>query len=161
MSPAPVIRLRPESLDERIARRAEELTAYQTDAAGLQPLRAAGLPDEYEVARLHLRRPGLRVPASTCPRSILRANTPDFLSSTSPRPSWPVVLTRISGRIKKKADERPLDGTALRWLGQARRLLRHRPFDPFRLSPELQAPVGALSRLQHEADIGGPGCGLD
>ena len=176
VSPAPVIRLRPESLDERIARRAEELTAYQdaayarrytdfvarvraaeaplgsealTDAVARNYFKLLAYKDEYEVARLFAD-PAFRagIDARFEGEYTLRFHlAPTFLARPDPD----------SGRIKKKVFG-PWMETALRWLAKARRL-RGTPFDPFGYHPERKAERALLA--QYEADIGALLGGLD
>ena len=176
VSPAPVIRLRPESLDERIARRAEELTAYQdaayarrytdfvarvraaeaplgsealTDAVARNYFKLLAYKDEYEVARLFAD-PAFRagIDARFEGEYTLRFHlAPTFLARPDPD----------SGRIKKKVFG-PWMETALRWLVKARRL-RGTPFDPFGYHPERKAERALLA--QYEADIGALLGGLD
>ena len=176
VSPAPVIRLRPESLDERIARRAEELTAYQdaayarrytdfvarvraaeaplgsealTDAVARNYFKLLAYKDEYEVARLFAFsafRAG--IDARFEGEYTLRFHlAPTFLARPDPD----------SGRIKKKVFG-PWMETALRWLAKARRL-RGTPFDPFGYHPERKAERALIA--QYEADIGALLGGLD
>ena len=176
VSPAPVIRLRPESLDERIARRAEELTAYQdaayarrytdfvarvraaeaplgsealTDAVARNYFKLLAYKDEYEVARLFAD-PAFRagIDARFEGEYTLRFHlAPTFLARPDPD----------SGRIKKKVFG-PWMETALRWLAKARRL-RGTPFDPFGYHPERKAERALIA--QYEADIGALLGGLD
>ena len=176
VSPAPVIRLRPESLDERIARRAEELTAYQdaayarrytdfvarvraaeaplgsealTDAVARNYFKLLAYKDEYEVARLFAD-PAFRagIDARFEGEYTLRFHlAPTFLARPDPD----------SGRIKKKVFG-PWMETALRWLVKARRL-RGTPFDPFGYHPERKAERALIA--QYEADIGALLGGLD
>ena len=176
VSPAPVISLRPESLDERIARRAEELTAYQdaayarrytdfvarvraaeaplgsealTDAVARNYFKLLAYKDEYEVARLFAD-PAFRagIDARFEGEYTLRFHlAPTFLARPDPD----------SGRIKKKVFG-PWMETALRWLAKARRL-RGTPFDPFGYHPERKAERALIA--QYEADIGALLGGLD
>ena len=176
VSPAPVIRLRPESLDERIARRAEELTAYQdaayarrytdfvarvraaeaplgsealTDSVARNYFKLLAYKDEYEVARLFAD-PAFRagIDARFEGEYTLRFHlAPTFLARPDPD----------SGRIKKKVFG-PWMETALRWLAKARRL-RGTPFDPFGYHPERKAERALIA--QYEADIGALLGGLD
>ena len=176
VSPAPVIRLRPESLDERIARRAEELTAYQdaayarrytdfvarvraaeaplgsealTDAVARNYFKLLAYKDEYEVARLFAD-PAFRagIDARFEGEYTLRFHlAPTFMARPDPD----------SGRIKKKVFG-PWMETALRWLVKARRL-RGTPFDPFGYHPERKAERALIA--QYEADIGALLGGLD
>ena len=176
VSPAPVIRLRPESLDERIAHRAEELTAYQdaayarrytdfvarvraaeaplgsealTDAVARNYFKLLAYKDEYEVARLFAD-PAFRagIDARFEGEYTLRFHlAPTFLARPDPD----------SGRIKKKVFG-PWMETALRWLAKARRL-RGTPFDPFGYHPERKAERALIA--QYEADIGALLGGLD
>ena len=176
VSPAPVIRLRPESLDERIARRAAELTAYQdaayarrytdfvarvraaeaplgsealTDAVARNYFKLLAYKDEYEVARLFAD-PAFRagLDARFEGGYTLRFHlAPTFLARPDPD----------SGRIKKIVFG-PWMEKAFSWLARLRRL-RGTPFDPFGYHPERKAERALIA--QYEADIGALLDGLD
>ena len=176
VSPAPVIRLRPESLDERIARRTFELTAYQdaayarrytdfvarvraaeaplgsealTDAVARNYFKLLAYKDEYEVARLFAD-PAFRagLDARFEGGYTLRFHlAPTFLARPDPD----------SGRIKKIVFG-PWMEKSFGWLARLRRL-RGTPFDPFGYHPERKAERALIA--QYEADIGALLDGLD
>ena len=166
--PAPAIPLHPETLDERIARRAAILTDYQDAAYARRYLdlvarvRAAEAPlgsrqlteavvanhfkllaykDEYEVARL-FSDPAFRAQIEAGFEGDFKLRfhlAPTFLARPDP----------ASGRIKKIVFG-PWMETAFRWLARFRRL-RGTPFDIFGYHPERRAERALIG--QYEADI--------
>ncbi len=166
--PAPVIPLKPETLDERIAHRAAILTDYQDAAYARRYLdlmarvRAAEAPlasqrlatavadnyfkllaykDEYEVARL-FSEPAFRARIDDGFEGDYHLRfhlAPTFLAHPDP----------ATGRIRKIAFG-PWMETAFRWLARLRRL-RGTPFDPFGYHPERKAERALIA--QYEADI--------
>ena len=168
VTPAPVIPIRPEGLDERIARRAVILTDYQ-DAAYAERyrdlvtrVRAAEAPlgstrlgeavasyyfkllaykDEYEVARLY---------SDPAFWSALDSRFDgDFTVNFHLAPTFLARPDPASGRIRKLVFG-PWMKTAFGWLSKLRRL-RATPFDIFGYHPERKAER-ALIR-QYEDDI--------
>ncbi|HOB46900.1 MAG TPA: 2-oxoacid:acceptor oxidoreductase family protein, partial [Zoogloea sp.] len=167
-TPAPAIPLHPETLDERIARRAAILTDYQDAAYARRYLdlvarvRAAETPlgsrqlteavvanhfkllaykDEYEVARL-FSDPAFRAQIEAGFEGDFKLRfhlAPTFLARPDP----------ASGRIKKIVFG-PWMETAFRWLARFRRL-RGTPFDIFGYHPERRAERALIG--QYEADI--------
>ena len=167
-TPAPAIPLHPETLDERIARRAAILTDYQDAAYARRYLdlvarvRAAEAPlgsrqlteavvanhfkllaykDEYEVARL-FSDPAFRAQIEAGFEGDFKLRfhlAPTFLARPDP----------ASGRIKKIVFG-PWMETAFRWLARFRRL-RGTPFDIFGYHPERRAERALIG--QYEADI--------
>ena len=173
MAPPAVIPLRPASapryLDERIARRAAFLTAYQdaayarryTDfvarvreaeaALGSQRLADAvadgyfnllACKDEYEVARLYAD------PAFW--QQIGERFEGDFRVSFHLAPTFLARPDPDSGRIRKLKFG-PWMKTAFGWLAKLRRL-RGTPFDVFGYHPERKAERALIAR--YEADLG-------
>jgi indolepyruvate ferredoxin oxidoreductase len=168
VTPAPVIPIRPEGLDERIARRAAILTDYQNAAYAQRYLdlvarvRAAEAPlgsqrlgeavasyyfkllaykDEYEVARLY---------SDPAFWSAMDSRFDgDFTVNFHLAPTFLARPDPASGRIRKLVFG-PWMKTAFGWLSKLRRL-RGTPFDVFGYHPERKAER-ALIR-QYEADI--------
>ncbi|MBK6655111.1 indolepyruvate ferredoxin oxidoreductase family protein [Zoogloea sp.] len=168
VKPAPVIPIRPETLDERIARRAAFLTDYQDAAYArrytdlVARVRAAEAPlgserlteavmrhyfkllackDEYEVARL-FSDPGFRAAVDSQFEGDFQLRfhlAPTFLARPDP----------ASGRIRKLAFG-PWMLTAFKWLARLRRL-RGTPFDIFGYHPERKAERALV--VEYEQDI--------
>jgi indolepyruvate ferredoxin oxidoreductase len=168
VTPAPVIPIRPEGLDERIARRAAILTDYQNAAyaqryldlvarvraaeatLGSQRLGEAvvsnyfkllAYKDEYEVARLY------SDPAFW--RAMDARFDGNFTVNFHLAPTFLARPDPASGRIKKLVFG-PWMKTAFGWLSKLRRL-RGTPFDIFGYHPERKAER-ALIR-QYEEDV--------
>ncbi|MBN9696368.1 MAG: indolepyruvate ferredoxin oxidoreductase family protein [Zoogloea sp.] len=176
VSPAPVIPIRPETLDDRIARRAALLTDYQDAAYArrytdlVARVRAAEAPlgserlgeavaryfyklmaykDEYEVARLY------SAPAF---REALDAGfVGDFKLHFHLAPTFLARPDPDSGRIRKLVFG-PWMLTAFKWLARFRRL-RGTAFDPFGYHPERKAERQLID--QYEADLLGALDGLN
>ena len=167
--PAPVIPIRPETLDDRIARRATLLTDYQDAAyawrytALLARVRAAEAPlggerlseavaryyfkllaykDEYEVARLYANPAFLDAVDSQFEGDFrLRFHlAPTFLARPDP----------ASGRIRKQVFG-PWMLRAFKWLARLRRL-RGTPFDPFGHQSERKAERALIARYEKDID---------
>jgi indolepyruvate ferredoxin oxidoreductase len=168
VKPAPVIPIRPETLDDRIARRAAVLTTYQDAAYArrytdlVARVRAAEAPlgserlteavlrhyfklltykDEYEVARL-FSDPSFREAVDSQFEGDFRLRfhlAPTFLARPDP----------ASGRIRKLAFG-PWMLTAFSWLARLRRL-RGTPFDVFGYHPERKAERALI--VEYEQDI--------
>ncbi|MBP7444652.1 MAG: 2-oxoacid:acceptor oxidoreductase family protein, partial [Zoogloea sp.] len=168
VKPAPVIPIRPETLDERIARRAAFLTDYQdaayarrytdlvarvraaeaplgserlTDAVMRHYFKLLACKDEYEVARL-FSDPGFRAAVDSQFEGDFQLRfhlAPTFLARPDP----------ASGRIRKLAFG-PWMLTAFKWLARLRRL-RGTPFDIFGYHPERKAERALV--VEYEQDI--------
>jgi indolepyruvate ferredoxin oxidoreductase len=168
VSPAPVIPIRPETLDERIARRAAILTDYQDAAYArrytdlLARVRSAEAPlgstqlseavarnyfkllaykDEYEVARLYAD-PAFR-------DALERQFEGDFQLHFHLAPTFLARPDPASGRIRKLVFG-PWMLNAFKWLARLRRL-RGTPFDVFGYHPERRAERALI--LAYEQDI--------
>ncbi|MDD3352229.1 indolepyruvate ferredoxin oxidoreductase family protein [Zoogloea sp.] len=166
--PAPVIPIRPETLEDRIARRAALLTDYQDVAYArrytdlIARVRAAEAPlgsdtlteavlrnhfkllaykDEYEVARLYS--------APTFRDALAATFEGDFTLHFHLAPTFLARPDSASGRIRKLAFG-PWMLTAFKWLARLKGL-RGTPFDPFGYHPERRAERALLA--QYEADL--------
>ena len=166
--PAPVIPIRPETLDERIARRAAILTDYQDAAYArrytglLARVRAAEGPlggerlartvtdnyfkllaykDEYEVAHLY------GDPAFW--DAIGAAFDGDYAVRFHLAPTFLARPDPASGRIAKRVFG-PWMRTGFKWLAKLRRL-RGTPFDVFGYHPDRQAERALI--MEYEQDV--------